>query len=60
VSPGQFKIVTGVQLHIATESTGVLLVAGAKQAANSPKFGQGWGRSANALGRFRPIASPTS
>jgi hypothetical protein len=105
VSPGQFKIVTGVQLHIATESTtvevhydpvevateqlkaeekqrvfgiipnfyvsydsdpapltakmkfklalktsndpvstaGVLLVAGAKQAANSPKFGQGWG-----------------
>jgi Carboxypeptidase regulatory-like domain len=105
VSPGQFKIVTGVELHIATESTtvnvhydpvevateqlkaeekqrvfgiipnfyvsydrdpapltakmkfqlalkvsmdpvttaGVLFVAGAKQAANSPKFGQGWG-----------------
>jgi Carboxypeptidase regulatory-like domain len=105
VSPGQFKIVTGVQLHIATESTivdvhydpvevateqlkaeekqrvfgiipnfyvsydkdpapltakmkfklalklsndpvttaGVLFVAGARQAANSPRFGQGWG-----------------
>jgi hypothetical protein len=105
VSPGQFKIVTGVQLHIATESTivdvhydpvevateqlkaeekqrvlgiipnfyvsydkdpapltakmkfklalklsndpvttaGVLFVAAARQAANSPNFGQGWG-----------------
>jgi len=105
VSPGQFKIVTGIQLRIATASTtvdvhydpvevateqlraeekqrvlgiipnfyvsyesdpapltakmkfelalkvstdpvtaaGVLLVAGARQAANSPKFGQGWG-----------------
>jgi Carboxypeptidase regulatory-like domain len=105
LNPGQYKSVTDVQLHIATESTtvdvhydpveaateqlkaeekqrvlgiipnfyvsyekdpapltakmkfqlalkvsndpvttaGVLLVAGAKQAANSPKFGQGWG-----------------
>jgi len=47
LSPNQFKIVTGIQLRIATEAitvdVAVLLVAAARQAGNSLNYGQGWG-----------------